>query len=53
MVAALYSYLADNSIIFNIFAVFDFIILAGVYFVSKWTEKPSEDYSAYRSAHNL
>ena len=53
IVAALYSYIADNSILFDIFAVFDFIILAGIYFISKWTEKPKENCNIYRSAHSL
>lgn len=53
MVAALYSYIANNNIIFNIFAGFDCIILLGVYFISKWTEKPKENYDMYHSAHSL
>ncbi len=55
MVAALFSYLANDNTIFYIFAGFDFIYLAGVVAVSKLTETPNEnkEFDAYRSAHSL
>ena len=54
MVAALFSYIANDSMIFGIFAGFDAAYLVGVAVISKLTEAPEDkEFDAYRSAHSL
>ena len=52
-VAAIYSYISNNNLIISIFSVFDFIILLGVYVISKITKNPTEDYTTYQSIHSI
>ena len=51
--AAIYSYISNNNLIISIFSVFDFIILLGVYVISKITKNPTEDYTTYQSIHSI
>lgn len=52
-VAILYSYISNNNLIISIFSVFDFIILLGVYVISKITKNHTEDYPTYQSNHSM